>query len=199
MQRSRSPRVPLADRPQATARRRAPTRRRNVRRDARGTRWSHPTRRHRALPVRRAVRRVPAPHRLPPRRGPLGPLGRRRPRHPRLEPRRGRRVPAPRQRREDAPRARGRPRGVTGAAQESSLRSSSAPTAPTDCSTSSLQTPARLLARLIADYGAPALNWKGLRSTCSTYLTNAPGIYGAASAFLAARQQKENGPPERCI
>jgi len=43
-------------------------------------------------------------------------------------------------------------------------------------------------ARLIADYGAPALTWKGLRSTCSTYLTNAPGIYGAASAFLAARQ-----------
>ncbi len=44
-------------------------------------------------------------------------------------------------------------------------------------------------ARLVAEYGAPeAFGWQVLRSTCATYLANAPAIYGAASAFLAARQ-----------
>jgi integrase len=42
-------------------------------------------------------------------------------------------------------------------------------------------------ARLIADHGCPAFQWKDLRSTCSTFLTNAPGIFGAASAFHAAK------------
>jgi integrase len=42
--------------------------------------------------------------------------------------------------------------------------------------------------RLIAEYGAPAFTWQGLRSTCSTALTNAPGIFGAASAWLSAKQ-----------
>lgn len=43
-------------------------------------------------------------------------------------------------------------------------------------------------ARLVGEYGAPAFTWQVLRSTCATYLVNAPSIYGAASAFLAARQ-----------
>jgi integrase len=42
--------------------------------------------------------------------------------------------------------------------------------------------------RLVADYGAPEFTWQGLRSTCSTYLTNAPGIFGAATVFLSAKQ-----------
>jgi hypothetical protein len=38
-------------------------------------------------------------------------------------------------------------------------------------------------------FGAPArFTWQLCRSTCSTFLTNAPGIYGAASAFHSARQ-----------
>jgi len=41
--------------------------------------------------------------------------------------------------------------------------------------------------RLLAD-GAPSFTWKILRSTCGSYLTNAPGIFGAASAFLASKQ-----------
>lgn len=37
--------------------------------------------------------------------------------------------------------------------------------------------------------GAPAgLTWRLLRHTCATYLTCAPGIYGAASAYMSARQ-----------
>lgn len=43
-------------------------------------------------------------------------------------------------------------------------------------------------ARLVAEYGAPAYTWQILRSTCATYLVNAPGVYGGASALLAARQ-----------
>lgn len=40
-----------------------------------------------------------------------------------------------------------------------------------------------------AGYGAPAgWTWQGLRATCGTYLTNAPGIYGAASAYQSARR-----------
>lgn len=43
-------------------------------------------------------------------------------------------------------------------------------------------------ARLVGEYGAPSFTWQALRSTCATYLVNAPAIYGSASAFLAARQ-----------
>ena len=43
-------------------------------------------------------------------------------------------------------------------------------------------------ARLVADFGAPEFSWKMLRSTCATYLTNAPGIFGAASIHLSSRQ-----------
>jgi integrase len=42
--------------------------------------------------------------------------------------------------------------------------------------------------RLLRDYGAPQFDWQTLRSTCATYLTNAPGIFGAATVFLSARQ-----------
>ena len=45
----------------------------------------------------------------------------------------------------------------------------------------------KIRARLTSDYGAPRFAWKDLRSTCSTFLTNAPGIFGAASAFHAAK------------
>jgi integrase len=43
-------------------------------------------------------------------------------------------------------------------------------------------------ARLIEEFGAPKFDWQMLRSTCATYLTNAPGIFGAATVFLSARQ-----------
>jgi integrase len=43
--------------------------------------------------------------------------------------------------------------------------------------------------RLPREYDAPyCCNWQALRRTTGTYLTNATGIYGAASAFLSARQ-----------
>lgn len=43
--------------------------------------------------------------------------------------------------------------------------------------------------RLRAEYGAPpAFTWQVLRSTCACYLTNAPGIFGAASAYRSAKQ-----------
>lgn len=42
--------------------------------------------------------------------------------------------------------------------------------------------------RLIEEFGAPKFDWQMLRSTCATYLTNAPGIFGAATVFLSARQ-----------
>ncbi|MBW7935021.1 MAG: hypothetical protein H3C62_15730 [Gemmatimonadaceae bacterium] len=53
--------------------------------------------------------------------------------------------------------------------------------------------------RLIETFGAPPFTWSQrsdgptgekppVRATCGTYLTNAPGIYGAASAFLAAKR-----------
>jgi hypothetical protein len=43
--------------------------------------------------------------------------------------------------------------------------------------------------RLRAEYGAPAsFGWQMLRRTCGTYLTNAPGIFGAASAYRSAKQ-----------
>lgn len=43
--------------------------------------------------------------------------------------------------------------------------------------------------RLRKEYGAPAgTGWQALRATCGTYLTNAPGIFGAASAYRSAKQ-----------
>lgn len=42
--------------------------------------------------------------------------------------------------------------------------------------------------RLRSEFGAPDFAWQGLRRTCGTFLVNAPAIYGAASAFMAARQ-----------
>ncbi|HEX3851321.1 MAG TPA: tyrosine-type recombinase/integrase [Polyangiaceae bacterium] len=43
--------------------------------------------------------------------------------------------------------------------------------------------------RLKEEYGAPAaFGWQALRRTCGTYLTNAPGIFGAASAYRSAKQ-----------
>lgn len=45
------------------------------------------------------------------------------------------------------------------------------------------------LKRLRAEYGAPAgSTWQALRRTCGCYLTNAPGIFGAASAYRSAKQ-----------
>jgi integrase len=43
--------------------------------------------------------------------------------------------------------------------------------------------------RLKKNYGAPArFGYQVLRSTCGTFLTNSPGIFGAASAYRSARQ-----------
>lgn len=42
--------------------------------------------------------------------------------------------------------------------------------------------------RLIKTYDAPEFTWQKLRQSCGTYLTNAPGIFGAASAYRSARQ-----------
>lgn len=43
--------------------------------------------------------------------------------------------------------------------------------------------------RLVREYGAPKrFCWQILRSSCDTYLTNAPGIYGGASAYQAAKR-----------
>jgi hypothetical protein len=42
--------------------------------------------------------------------------------------------------------------------------------------------------RLVKPYGAPRFSWQNLRQTTGTFLTNAPGIFGAASAFMSARQ-----------
>lgn len=36
--------------------------------------------------------------------------------------------------------------------------------------------------------GAPSYSWQGLRRTTGSYLTNAPGIFGAAAAFHSARR-----------
>ena len=45
------------------------------------------------------------------------------------------------------------------------------------------------LRRLLAEYGAPAAcNWQALRRTAGTFLTNSPGIFGAASAYRSAKQ-----------
>jgi integrase len=43
--------------------------------------------------------------------------------------------------------------------------------------------------RLAGEYGAPAgSGFQALRRTCGTYLTNAPSIFGAASAYRSAKQ-----------
>jgi len=42
--------------------------------------------------------------------------------------------------------------------------------------------------RLMEEFEAPPFTWQVLRSSCATYLTNAPGIWGAATVFLSARQ-----------
>jgi integrase len=43
--------------------------------------------------------------------------------------------------------------------------------------------------RMKAEFGAPTkFTWQMLRATCGTYLTNAPGIFGAASAYRSAKQ-----------
>jgi integrase len=42
--------------------------------------------------------------------------------------------------------------------------------------------------RLVETYGAPPFSWQTLRRTCGTYLSNAAGIFGAASAYRSARQ-----------
>lgn len=42
--------------------------------------------------------------------------------------------------------------------------------------------------RLIGEFDAPAFTWQDLRRTCGTFLTCAPAIYGAASAFLSAKR-----------
>ncbi len=36
--------------------------------------------------------------------------------------------------------------------------------------------------------GAPNFDWQELRSTCGTFMTNAPGIFGSASAFHSAKR-----------
>lgn len=43
--------------------------------------------------------------------------------------------------------------------------------------------------RLRTEYSAPAsFTWQALRRTCGTFLTNAPGIFGASSAYRSAKQ-----------
>jgi integrase len=42
--------------------------------------------------------------------------------------------------------------------------------------------------RLLRNYGAPTFSWQMLRATCGTFLANAPGIFGGASAYREARQ-----------
>lgn len=45
------------------------------------------------------------------------------------------------------------------------------------------------LRRVVAEYDAPSgSTWQTFRRTCGTYLTNAPGIFGAASAYRSAKQ-----------
>ncbi len=42
--------------------------------------------------------------------------------------------------------------------------------------------------RLFKEFGAPRFSWQQLRATAGTYLTNAPGIFGAASVYRSAAQ-----------
>ena len=42
--------------------------------------------------------------------------------------------------------------------------------------------------RLLGTFGAPSFTWQRLRQTCASFLTNAPAIYGAASAYMSAKR-----------
>ena len=42
--------------------------------------------------------------------------------------------------------------------------------------------------RLVKSFGAPRFDWHDLRRTCGTFLTCAPAIFGAASAFMSAKR-----------
>jgi integrase len=42
--------------------------------------------------------------------------------------------------------------------------------------------------RLLGTFAAPAFDWRALRRSCAAVLTNAPGIYGSASAFRSAKR-----------
>ena len=42
--------------------------------------------------------------------------------------------------------------------------------------------------RLVETYEAPSFSWQTLRSTCATFLNNAPGIYGSAAHHMSAKQ-----------
>lgn len=45
------------------------------------------------------------------------------------------------------------------------------------------------LRRLVREHNAPArATWQAMRRSTGTYLTNAPGIFGAASAYRSAKQ-----------
>ena len=44
------------------------------------------------------------------------------------------------------------------------------------------------LRRLQGAYKGPRFTWQRLRQTCGTFLTNAPAIFGAASAFMSAKR-----------
>jgi integrase len=47
----------------------------------------------------------------------------------------------------------------------------------------------KAMRRLRKTFGAPPeFTWQALRRTCSTFLVNAPGIFGSASAYQAAKQ-----------
>ena len=53
----------------------------------------------------------------------------------------------------------------------------------------SLRAPSRLpRSACQGEYAAPEFTWPALRRTCGTFLTNAPGIFGAASAYRSAQQ-----------
>lgn len=42
--------------------------------------------------------------------------------------------------------------------------------------------------RLRTEYGAPTFSWQNLRQTTASFLTNAPSIFGSASAYRSAAQ-----------
>lgn len=46
----------------------------------------------------------------------------------------------------------------------------------------------RGMERLITFGAPPSFTWRMLRATCGTFLTNAPGIYGGASAYQSAKR-----------
>jgi len=50
------------------------------------------------------------------------------------------------------------------------------------------QTPAPRARKKVDSYGAPSFDWQILRSTCATYMTNAPNIFGDAAHVLSARR-----------